>query len=242
MATADGATITALYMDEYLLAVDKPAGIIVHGDGCGTETLTDQVRTWLLSSNSTSAAHDLQALNRLDRDTTGIVLFSLNKETQPAFDAIVSAHDTSKRYRAICCGIPAWKTRTIDTPLGRDRHDARRMRVSKTGKPAQTRVTVLATRKRNSTAPDLSLLDIKLLTGRKHQIRVHLASLGLPLLGDELYGHPVRRAGNKRYDLMLHAYGMTLTHPITHERITIEAPTPRRMSVLFPQKKDATGK
>ena len=116
------------------------------------------------------------------------------------------------------------------------------MRISKTGKPAQTRVTVLAARKRNSTAPDLSLLDIELLTGRKHQIRVHLASLGLPLLGDELYGRPVCRGGNKRYDLMLHAYRMTLTHPVTHERITIEAPTPRRMGALFPQEKDTAGK
>ena len=235
MSSSCNANIAVLYKDEYLLAVDKPAGIIVHGDGSGTKMLTDQVRPFLLDEGAQHAARALQALNRLDRDTTGIVLFSLNKETQPAFDSLISEHKTSKRYLAICCGIPAWKTKLIDAPLGRDRHDARRMRISKGGKPAQTRVTVLATRARTSTAPDLSLLDIELLTGRKHQIRVHLASLGLPLLGDELYGRPVRRSSNKRYPLMLHARSMSFVHPVTHEHVTIQAPVPHSMCTLFPQ-------
>lgn len=234
MRSIDNAHIAILYRDEYILAVDKPAGIIVHSDGCDTKTLTDQVRSFLVHDAAQHAAHDLQVLNRLDRDTTGIVLFSLNKETQPAFDALIAAHDTSKRYLAICCGIPAWKSELIDAPLGRDRHDARRMRISEGGKPAQTRVSVIATRARNGHAPELSLLNVELLTGRKHQIRVHLASLGFPLLGDELYGRPVRRAGNKRYPLMLHACSMSLTHPVTHERLTIQAPIPRRFHALFP--------
>lgn len=234
------ADVAILYKDDYLLAVDKPAGIIVHDDGCGAKTLTDQVCTLLVDKAGQDAARDLQALNRLDRDTTGIVLFSLNKETQPAFDALISAHNTSKRYLAICCGIPAWKSKLIDAPLGRDRHDARRMRVSKGGKSAQTRVSVLSTRVRSSTAPDLSLLNIKLLTGRKHQIRVHLASLGLPLLGDELYGRPVRRSGNKRYPLMLHAHSMSFIHPVTHDPLKIEAPIPRRILALFPQAKSTS--
>lgn len=240
MESSRNANIVILYKDDYLLAVDKPAGVIVHDDGCGTKTLTDQVRTLLVDEAAQNAAHDLQALNRLDRDTTGIVLFSLNKETQPAFDALISAHNTSKRYLAICCGIPAWKSKLIDVPLGRDRHDARRMRVSKVGKSAQTRVNVLSTRVRSSTAPELSLLDIKLLTGRKHQIRVHLASLGLPLLGDELYGRPVRRSGNKRYPLMLHAHSMSFIHPVTHDPLKIEAPIPRRILALFPQAKSTS--
>lgn len=234
MRSIDNAHIAILYRDEYILAVDKPAGIIVHSDGCDTKTLTDQVHSFLVHEAAQDAAHDLQALNRLDRDTTGIVLFSLNKEMQPAFDALIAAHDTSKHYLAICCGIPAWKSELIDAPLGRDRHDARCMRISKGGKPAQTRVSVIATRARNSHVPELSLLNVELLTGRKHQIRVHLASLGFPLLGDELYGRPVRRTGNKRYPLMLHACTMSLTHPVTHERLTIQVPIPRRFHALFP--------
>lgn len=235
MASSHSSDIAVLYRDEYVLAVDKPAGIIVHDDGCGANTLTDLVRSCLLTDDAQDAARDLQALNRLDRDTTGIVLFSLNKVTQPAFDALISAHETSKRYLAICCGIPSWKSRLIDAPLGRDRHDARRMRISKGGKSTLTRVNVLATRTRNSSAPDLSLLDVELLTGRKHQIRAHLASLGFPLLGDELYGRPVRRSGNKRYSLMLHARSMLFTHPVTDEQMIIQAPIPRRIRALFPQ-------
>lgn len=224
-----------LYQDDYILAVDKPAGMIVHSDGTGAATLTDLVRATLLGTGNMQAAHDLQAVNRLDRDTTGIVLFSINKETQAAFDVLVSAHETSKQYLAVVCGIPAWKSKLIDSPIARDRHDSRRMRTDRTGKVAQTHVTVLETRHRTSTAPDLALLDVELLSGRKHQIRVHLSSLGLPLLGDALYGRPVRAgASGKPYPLMLHATRMEFQHPATGQNITIQAPVPTRFRKLFP--------
>ncbi len=235
MSTTNASSIAVLYQDEYLLAVDKPAGTIVHADGTGTHTLSDSVRSMLIEHDETQAAHELQAVNRLDRETTGIVLFSLSKESQPVFDALVSAHDTQKRYLAICCGIPTWKTTLIDTPIARDRHDGRRMRTGPSGKPAQTSVTVLQTRKRTSTAPDLALLDIQLLSGRKHQIRVHLSSQGLPLLGDILYGRPVRAgASGKPYPLMLHAFRMEFEHPVTGEHVLIQTPIPARFKKLFP--------
>lgn len=227
-----------LYQDDYILAVDKPAGVIVHGDGTDAATLTDLVRTTLLETGDTRASRDLQALNRLDRDTTGIVLFSINKETQAVFDALVSAHETSKRYLAIVCGIPAWKSKLIASPIARDRHDSRRMRTDRMGKEAQTRVTVLETRGRTSTAPDLALLDVELLSGRKHQIRVHLSSLGLPLLGDALYGRPVRAGTTgKPYPLMLHATRMEFQHPVTGQSIAIQDPVPTRFNKLFPNAK-----
>lgn len=225
---------TILYQDAWLLAVDKPAGVIVHSDGTSAITLTDLVHQELLAQEIENDASELQAINRLDRNTTGIVLFSLNKQTQPAFDALISAHETHKNYLAIACGIPSWKTKLIDAPLARDRHDARRMRIDQSGKPAQTRVTVIDSRARTSTAPDLSLLSVDLLSGRKHQIRVHLASLGFPLLGDSLYGRPVRAGLNgKPYPLMLHAQRMEFVHPITQETVSIEAPVPKRFSKLF---------
>ena len=234
MGSGNAEGLVALYQDEYLLAVDKPAGIIVHGDGTGGRTLTDRARDMLLEQGLDRAACDLQAINRLDRETTGIVLFSLNKETQPAFDALISAHETSKRYLAITSGIPAWESMLIDSPIARDRHDSRRMRIDPAGKTAQTRATVLQTRTRTSFAPDLALLDIELLSGRKHQIRVHLSSQGLPILGDTLYGRPVRAgSAGKPYTLMLHAYRMEFCHPVTGERINIKAPAPARFTKLF---------
>ncbi len=234
MSSENAESLVALYQDDYLLAVDKPAGIIVHSDGTGVRTLTGEVHATLLERGFARAACDLQAINRLDRETTGIVLFSLNKETQPAFDALISAHGTSKRYLAIACGIPTWETTLIDKPIARDRHDSRRMRTDPAGKPAQTRVSVLQTRTRTSTAPDLALLDVELLSGRKHQIRVHLSSRGLPILGDTLYGRPVRTgSGGKPYPLMLHAYRMEFCHPVTGEHVVIQTPAPTRFTRLF---------
>ena len=147
------------------MAIDKPAGMIVHGDGTGERTLTDYASDLLLAMGDGFAATDMQPLNRLDRDTTGVVLFSL-------------------------------------------------------GKPSQTRVKVLKRLKSRRGLPARSYIDVELLTGRKHQIRVHLASERHPLVGDELYGTP-RPCG-----LMLHAHSVSFTHPVTGEHIHIEAPCP----------------
>lgn len=225
---------TVLYRDAWILAVDKPAGVIVHGDGTSASTLTDAVRNELLQEGSSDEAANLQALNRLDRDTTGIVLFSVNKETQSAFDALVAGHGLDKHYLAIAQGELQARDLLIDKPLGRDRHDARRMRISNTGKPAQTRITTLATRTANRQAPACTLLDVELLTGRKHQIRVHLASLGHPLLGDTLYGGPTKNLAGKRIPLILHAHMLSFKHPATGEPVHITSPVPSRIIKLFP--------
>lgn len=224
-STAAG-TLHILYEDDWLLAVDKPAGIIVHGDGTGTRTLTDDVRAYVAERHGDAEAAELQALQRLDRDTTGIVLFSLSKRTQAAFDRLIATRAIQKRYLAIVRGrTPAAKS--MRQPLGRDRHDSRRMRVSRTGKPAHTEAVRLAcTQARGGAA--YSLLAVDLHTGRKHQIRVHLAHAGFPLVGDTLYGGAPSRAG-----LMLHAAELAFTHPVTGEPVRIRAPWPARFGTWF---------
>ena len=162
----------------------------------------------------------MQPLNRLDRDTTGVVLFSLDKQTQPAFDQMVIDHAFGKHYLALAEGKIDWNEKLIDKPIARDRHDSRKMRVGASGKPSQTRVKVLKRLKSRRGLPTRSYIDVELLTGRKHQIRVHLASERHPLVGDELYGTP-RPCG-----LMLHAHSVSFTHPVTGEHIHIEAPCP----------------
>lgn len=219
-----------LYASDTLVAVDKPAGIIVHGDGTGALTLTgwlhDAIAAGQVDGVPARDAADLQALQRLDRDTSGIVLFSHCKGTQGAYDRLIAERRVEKRYRAIACGKIPWDERTFEWPLGRDRHDARRMRVSRTGKDAQTQVRVRA-RKRIA-GQWLTLVDVLLGTGRKHQIRVHLAHAGFPLLGDALYGTPDPRG------LMLHAYRMAFEDPISDEAVRITAPVPGRVRELFP--------
>lgn len=206
-----------LYRDPFLMAVDKPAGILVHADGTGARTLTDDVAA-LLAREGVPAVP--QAVQRLDVDTTGVVLFSLAPEFQPALDALVASHDMRKRYLAVVEGSFPAGVRRLDAPLGRDRHDARRMRVSPRGKPALTLVTVLARR------GGRSLLLLELGTGRRHQIRVHLAHAGHPIVGDALYG---RAAGG----LMLHAVREELAHPATGEALRLEAGWPARFGKFF---------
>lgn len=247
--------LNILFVSDTLIAVDKPAGIIVHGDGTGAPTLTDLLKRANLaddfpageglddSAPSVEANHsgnkqggaalsfeaspdELQALQRLDRDTTGIVLFSRYKRTQPLYDRLIAEHGFEKRYLAIARGRARWTERTLDAPIGRDRHDARRMRVSRTGKTARTHVRVLDARRIDGEW--LTLLDVSLETGRKHQIRVHLAHEGLPLLGDALYGKPDPRG------LMLHARELAFTDPVTSEPVRIISPVPDRMRELFP--------
>lgn len=199
-----------VYRDSYLLAVDKPAGIIVHGDGTGARTLSDEVR-------GLAGIADAQPVQRLDAETTGLVLFSLDKSVQPALDALVAGHAMRKRYIALVAGRLAGGERTIEQPIGRDRHDARRMRVSKTGKPSATIVRPLGV------FGNATLVEAELLTGRRHQIRVHLSSIGHPIVGDALYQGPAGRSG-----LMLHALEERLEHPVTGEELLLRTVWPRR--------------
>lgn len=224
--------LRVLFASATLLAVDKPQGLLVHGDGTGNTTLTDLVRAELGELllpgivDSARAAQDLQALQRLDIDTSGIVLFSLAKETQPLYDRLIAERAIDKRYLALVAGCPPWDAQVLDAPIGRDRHDARRVRVSATGKPARTEARVIW--RGNLDGCPVTLLDVHLCTGRKHQIRVHLSSSGFPLVGDTLYGTPNVRG------LMLHAYRMAFMDPVTHEPVTINAPAPPRFTRVSP--------
>lgn len=212
----DGVRI--IYEDEALLACDKPAGMLVHGDGTGARTLTDAVAEHLAAGGRSEARP--QAVQRLDMGTTGLVVFSLDRATQAELDRQVAGHDMRKTYLAVVRGAFPGGERLIDRPIGRDRHDARRMRACRPGqgKPAETRV------RRVASAGGRSLLRVELLTGRRHQIRVHLASMGFPIVGDELYGGARSAEG-----LLLHAWREEVVHPVTGRRLRLETAWPERL-------------
>ena len=225
-----------LYQDDYLLAVNKPAGIIVHADGTQEPSLTELVceKLHVLESSSQIDLSQVQALNRLDRETTGIVLFSLKKETQAQFDQLIASKELSKEYLAAVKGAFEPNKLLIDKAIGKDRHNAQKMRISATGKPSQTEVRLIKVAS-SAQGQTQSLLLVNLLTGRKHQIRVHLSSLGFPLVGDALYGgaSSLQRALKKKprpQPLMLHAYRVGFIHPVTGEKIVIKTDIPERFS------------
>lgn len=215
--------ITVVFEDEYLLAASKPADLLVHSDGTGALTLTDLVAEHLAAEGRAGVRP--QAVQRLDVETTGLVLFSLDRATQPALDAQVAGHAMAKRYLAVVQGRFPSGEKVIEQPLGRDRHDARRMRVCAPGrgKPALTRVRRLAY------AGGRSLLAVELGSGRKHQIRVHLAHLGFPIVGDTLYSGARSASG-----LLLHAFEEELEHPSTHERLRLRTAWPARLGAWDP--------
>lgn len=242
-----------IYQDSYILAVNKPAGIIIHSDGtshageragmCAAETLTDLARVYLENNGCVQQAQDVQALHRLDKDTTGIVLFSLDKETQPLFDELIRSRNVHKTYLAVVKGEFPEGEQDITLPIGRDRHDARRMRVSKTGKPALTHVRRLEVQRRGQSTQSLMLAELG--TGRKHQIRVHFSALGFPIVGDSLYGPIVgdsmygrtsptapstRTAAFTQVPLMLHAYELSFVHPVTGEFLVLKTEWPSRFT------------
>ena len=225
-----------LYQDEYLLAVNKPAGIIVHADGTNELSLTEMVREKFRALEGLREVDlsQVQALNRLDKETTGIVLFSLKKETQPQFDQLIASKELSKEYLAAVKGAFEPNKLLIDKAIGKDRHDAQKMRVSATGEPSQTEVCLVKVAS-SAQGQTQSLLLVNLLTGRKHQIRVHLSSLGFPLVGDALYGSvsSLQRTSKKKHrppPLMLHAYRVGFIHPVTGAKIVIKTDIPERFS------------
>ena len=233
-----------LYQDEYLLAVNKPAGIIVHADGTHEPSLTDVVCEKLsaLESSNEIDISQVQALNRLDRETTGIVLFSLKKETQPQFDQLIASKELSKEYLAAVKGAFEPNKLLVDKAIGKDRHNAQKMRISATGKSSQTEVRLVKVAS-STQGQTQSLLLVNLLTGRKHQIRVHLSSLGFPLVGDALYGgvSSLQRGAKKKYKqqpLMLHAYRVGFIHPMTGVKIVIKTDIPERFSYFGALEKD----
>ena len=216
--------LCVLYEDPFVVAVDKPSGMLVHSDGTGAATLSDLVEAHCGWTDGGSP----QAVQRLDVDTTGVVLFSKTSEFQGLFDALVAQKGLGgieKSYLAIVRGSFAPERAVFDDPIARDRHDARRMRVaSNGGQEALTEATCVGMSRDGSH----SLVLVRLGTGRRHQIRVHLAAHGHPIANDPLYGTVETPS-----DMMLHAYRERFVHPVTGEPVDVCSGWPSRLDEWF---------
>lgn len=211
-----------LYQDADLLAVAKPSGLpTMPGGGFLKHTLLEQVRGQWPTANP---------LHRLGRGTSGLVLFSLSAAAGSALLRDWREHRIEKVYLALAAGVAAQDAYDIRTPIGPTTHPklGEIFAASPTGKAAHSIAQVLQRR------ADSTLFQVEIRTGRPHQIRIHLASIGHPLVGDPLYGpggHAKAAALPGDLGYWLHAHTLTLTHPATGERLRLVAPAPASLTL-----------
>ena len=222
-----------VYEDDAILVVDKPCGMVVHpGAGNKKGTLVHALlgRGGALSS---VGGHERPGIvHRLDKDTSGLVLVAKNNQAHRALQAQFQSRSLSKTYIALVKSAVDFEEGRVTASIGRDPKDRRRMAVSRSAeaKEADTRYRVLK-RFRYFT-----LLELKILTGRTHQIRVHLAHLGHPVAGDEWYG--TKKPGER---LALHASKIEFVHPVTEKKIKFESAIPKEMQAMI-EKAEETNK
>ncbi len=209
--------LNILYEDEDLIAINKPPGMVVHpapGHPSGTF-----VNALLFHCKALQGTDPLRPgiVHRLDKDTSGVLLAAKHLHAHAALVSLFAKRQIDKRYIAICLGTPP--EGLIDAPIARHKTHRQKMCVDPTrGRAAQTRLRILC---RHSS---LSTLEVELLTGRTHQIRVHLQHIGCPILGDTLYGssHPRLHAARQ----LLHAHSLSFLHPFLKTPLFIQAPLP----------------
>lgn len=216
--------IEVLYEDDFCLVVHKPAGIAVHPDGSRAQraTLANLVAAHYQMHGEACAVHHV---HRLDEYTSGPVLYAKGEFARLALDAQMRDKAIGRVYLAVAAGKVPPSLTVIDAPIGRDRHHKSRRRVSPGGQEARTRVELV----RHLAGGRASLVRLTLETGRTHQIRVHLAHAGHPLIGDVLYGGPEDSLNRQA----LHGERLDFTHPFTGERIEVSDPVPEDMARLL---------
>lgn len=215
---AEDLPLEILYEDADLAVINKPRGMVVHpAAGHENGTVVNALLARLDSLGGIGGELRPGIVHRLDKDTSGLLMVAKNDFTQLELSRMLQDREIEKHYRALVEGIPKEKEGRIDKPIDRSRKDRKKMSVDPEGREAVTEWKVLAEGKA------CSLLDVHILTGRTHQIRVHMKSENHPVCGDPLYGW---EKGVRVPCLMLHAYSLSFTHPRTGQKMTFQAPLP----------------
>jgi 23S rRNA pseudouridine1911/1915/1917 synthase len=216
-----------LYEDQHMLVIDKPANTVVHpapGSPDGTVVNALMSRYPFLAEQCSELLNRPGIVHRLDKDTSGVLVIALTAQAQFKLASAFAEREVAKEYIALVAGTPPESSGRIETLIGRHKIHREKMTVlTRSGKEAVTCYEVAATG--TVKGHRASLVKVRILTGRTHQIRVHMAHLRCPVIGDLLYGGRMAAAhGAPRQ--MLHAWKLTIPHPISGEKLTFSAPLP----------------
>ncbi|MBL9209451.1 MAG: RluA family pseudouridine synthase [Opitutaceae bacterium] len=223
--------LDVLFEDKHMLAVNKAAGMIVHpGAATGEDTLVHALLSHCADSLSGIGGVERPGIvHRLDKETTGVIVVAKSDKAHRALADQFATRSLKKEYIALVAGVPQLLSGTIDRAISRHPTHRHRMTIGEGGKTAKT------TWERGEVFGDIAaVMRCQIFTGRTHQIRVHLKSLGHPILGDALYGwKPDPRLAQQPERVMLHAEHLVLTHPISGKELDLRAPLPKDFQTMM---------
>jgi 23S rRNA pseudouridine1911/1915/1917 synthase len=226
---AEDITLNVLYEDDDLAVIDKPAGLVVHpGVGNQGGTLVNAILArWPQIAAMDDPDERRGIVHRLDKDTSGLIIVAKDAVALADLMAQFQARTVEKAYLALLERAPRTLTGIIDAPIGRDPRQRKRMAVQRDGREAVTEFTVLD----DNFIEERALVEFRPRTGRTHQIRVHAAYIGCPVVGDRVYGFRKQRVKLRRQ--FLHAARLSFDHPISGERLEFESPLPPGLQNLL---------
>ena len=219
---AENIPVPILYEDNDIIVVNKPKGMVVHpASGNYDGTLVNAIMSICKDSLSGIGGEIRPGIvHRLDKDTSGVIIIAKNDKAHINLSEQIKNHEVEKTYIALVRGVVKENEATIDMPIARSTKDRKKMAVSKNGKRAVTHFKVI----KRYPKDNCTLLEVKIETGRTHQIRVHLSEIGHPIIGDQVYSK-----GKNRWNIegqCLHARSLRFVHPITKKEMFVEAELP----------------
>jgi 23S rRNA pseudouridine1911/1915/1917 synthase len=222
--------VVVVHEDADVVVVDKPAGLVVHpGAGHATGTLVHGLLARYPELAGVGDADRPGVVHRLDRDTSGLLVVARSEQARTRLVRALAERRVVREYLTLVHGVPEADAGLVDAPVGRSAREPTRMAVSAKGREARTRYEVVD----RWPALEVALLRCRLETGRTHQIRVHLAAIGHPVVGDATYASG-RRAGVEVPRMFLHAARLAFDHPVTGEPLAFDSPLPADLAQALP--------
>ncbi len=217
-----------LYRDQYLIVLDKPAGMVTQPAPSRYQgTVYSELLNLLSDPKRKGHRPSIGMVQRLDRDTSGVMVFSIHQRAHKKLTEAFQGRDIDKLYWALISGVPQEKEGKFCSLLAKRRSTNLTVSVARGGKPAETRYCLL------QAMDPVSLVEVQLITGRSHQIRAHFSEAGMPLLGDTAYGGPQTVGDLKVPRQMLHSRELSLCHPVTGKQMIFTAPLPHDFSTVL---------